>query len=119
LTSPFDQLDDDVHQRIRLGILALLAGVSRADFAHLKASLGATDGNLGRHLQVLDKAGLVEQVKMPEGQRFRTWVSITREGRVALEREIAALKAIVAGVEATMLDGSGSGHAPEPEPGAA
>ena len=50
----FEQLDDDVHQRVRLGILALLAGVSRADFAHLKTSLGTTDGNLGRHLQVLE-----------------------------------------------------------------
>jgi DNA-binding MarR family transcriptional regulator len=119
LTSPFDQLDDDVHQRIRLGILALLAGVSRADFAHLKASLGTTDGNLGRHLQVLEKARLIDQVKLPEGQRFRTWVSITREGRIALEREIAALKAIVARVETTMLDDSRSRHAPEPEPGTA
>jgi DNA-binding MarR family transcriptional regulator len=116
LTNPFDELDDDVHQRIRLGILALLAGVSRADFAHLKANLGTTDGNLGRHLQVLDKAGLVDQVKVPEGQRFRTWVSITHEGKIALEREIAALKAIVARVETTMLDDSRSRHAPKPAP---
>ena len=37
------------------------------DFAHLKASLGTTDGNLGRHLQVLERAGLIDQVKEPKG----------------------------------------------------
>lgn len=113
MTNPFEQLDDDVHQRIRLGILALLAGISRADFAHLKASMGTTDGNLGRHLQVLEKAGLITQAKVPEGQRFRTWLSITHEGRVALHREIAALKAIVAQVEKTMPDNSTSRRARE------
>ena len=99
----FEQLDDDVHQRVRLGILALLAGVSRADFAHLKTSLGTTDGNLGRHLQVLEQAGLIDQVKVSEGQRFRTWLSITRAGKAALQREIEALKAIVTHVETSAL----------------
>ena len=49
---PIHDLDDDVHQRVRLGILATLSGMSRADFAHLKRELGVTDGNLGRHLEV-------------------------------------------------------------------
>lgn len=119
MTNPFEQLDDDVHQRIRLGILALLAGISRADFAHLRASLGTTDGNLGRHLQVLEQAGLIDQTKLPEGQRFRTWLSITREGRVALQQEISALKAIVALVETPTPDLPKSLHAPKLKPGTA
>jgi DNA-binding MarR family transcriptional regulator len=100
MTHPTHRLEDDVHQRVRLGVLALLSGVSRADFAHLKATLGTTDGNLGQHLRVLEDAGLVTLTKDTAGQRGRTWVRVTRKGRTALRREIQALKEIVAIVEA-------------------
>ena len=43
-------LDDVVHQRTRLGILAVLAEATEADFIYLRKVLGLTDGNLGRHL---------------------------------------------------------------------
>jgi hypothetical protein len=46
-----------VHQRIRLGILAVLAEAERADFGYLKSVLELTDGNLGRHLEILRDAG--------------------------------------------------------------
>ena len=96
---PIHDLDDDVHQRVRLGILATLAGVSRADFAHLKRELGVTDGNLGRHLEVLNEAGLVKLTRDTSGSRPRTWVSITGHGRTALRKQIAALRKIMAQVE--------------------
>jgi DNA-binding transcriptional ArsR family regulator len=99
MTHPSERLDDDVHQRVRLGILALLSNVTRADFAHLKRTLKTTDGNLGRHLRVLEDAGLIDMTKVVEGRRPRTWVKITREGRTALRAEIEALKEIVAIVE--------------------
>lgn len=99
MTHPTRRLDDDVHQRVRLGILALLSGVARADFTQLKASLDATDGNLGQHLRILEEAGLVTSTKDTTGQRPRTWVRITRKGRAALNDEIQALKEIVAIVE--------------------
>ena len=62
---PIHELDDDVHQRVRLGILASLVALSRADFAHLKRELSVTDGNLGRHLEVLEAAGLVRLSREP------------------------------------------------------
>jgi len=96
---PIHELDDDVHQRVRLGILASLVALARADFAHLKRELAVTDGNLGRHLEVLEGAGLVRLSREPEGQRQRTWVSITPEGRKALKRELAALRQIMAQVD--------------------
>ena len=99
MTHPTHRLEDDVHQRVRLGVLALLSGVTRADFSHLKHALGTTDGNLGQHLRVLEDAGLVTLTKDTAGQRGRTWVRITRKGRTALRREIQALKEIVAIVE--------------------
>jgi DNA-binding MarR family transcriptional regulator len=96
---PLERLDDDVHQRVRLGILALLSNVTRADFTRLKEALATTDGNLGRHLRVLEEAKLVEITKVIEGRRPRTWVKITKEGRSALHSEIEALKEIVSMVE--------------------
>lgn len=101
MTHPTHRLEDDVHQRIRLGVLALLSGVTRADFTHLKATLGTTDGNLGQHLRVLEDAGLVTLTKDTAGRRGKTWARITRKGRAALQREIQALKEIVAIVEAS------------------
>jgi DNA-binding MarR family transcriptional regulator len=97
---PIHDLRDDVHQRVRLGILASLVALSRADFAHLKRELALTDGNLGRHLEVLESAGLVRLAREPDGQRQRTWVSITSDGRKALKRELAALRRIMAQVDA-------------------
>jgi DNA-binding MarR family transcriptional regulator len=99
MTHPTRRLDDDVHQRVRLGVLALLSGVTRADFTQLKVALGTTDGNLGQHLRTLEDAGLITATKDTSEQRGRTWIRITRKGRAALDREIQALKEIVAMVE--------------------
>jgi DNA-binding MarR family transcriptional regulator len=92
---PTSGLDDTVHQRARLGILTILDESGRADFAYLKTVLGLTDGNLGRHLEVLGSQDLVTLEKVFEGRRPRTWVSITPAGRRALAAEIAALRALV------------------------
>ncbi len=99
MTFPTNRLDDDVHQRVRLGILALLSGVDRADFNQVKKTLGTTDGNLGRHLQILEGSGLIALRKDTSGSRPRTWASITKAGNRALREELDALKEIVALVE--------------------
>jgi DNA-binding MarR family transcriptional regulator len=96
---PIQRLDDDVHQRVRLGVLTVLAGVTRADFGHLKTTLAVTDGNLGRHLEALERAGYVEIAKVIEGRRPRTWVKITRQGRQALRREVEALRELIDGLD--------------------
>jgi DNA-binding MarR family transcriptional regulator len=96
---PIHELDDDVHQRVRLGILASLVGLSRADFAHLKRELALTDGNLGRHLEVLGEAGFVKLTREATGGRPRTWVAITGQGKKALRKEINALREIMAQIE--------------------
>jgi DNA-binding MarR family transcriptional regulator len=96
---PTNRLNDDVHQRVRLGILAILSGAARADFRYLRVTLGVTDGNLGRHLQILEEAGLVTMEKVFENRRPRSWVRITRTGRTAFHAEVAALQEIVASAE--------------------
>lgn len=96
---PSQRLDDVVHQRVRLGILAVLSEADQADFAYLKETLGLTDGNLSRHLQVLDEAGFVRIEKTFEGRRPRTWVWSTKAGRAAFASELAALRELMAAVE--------------------
>ncbi|MFP3915466.1 MAG: winged helix-turn-helix domain-containing protein [Actinomycetota bacterium] len=95
MTHPSRQLDDLVHQRVRLGVLAVLAEAERADFTHLREVLGVTDGNLSRHLSVLEEAGYVTLTRSMEGKRPRTWVVATREGRRALDDHLAALRQII------------------------
>lgn len=92
---PTNGLDDVVHQRARLGILTVLAEVGRADFPYLKSLLQLTDGNLGRHIEVLADQSLVEVSKGYEGRRPRTWVTITKAGRTALAAEMDALRDLV------------------------
>jgi DNA-binding MarR family transcriptional regulator len=99
VSHPVNGLDDVVHQRARLGILAILNETSRTDFAYLKSALELTDGNLSRHLSVLEEAKLVNVEKGYEGKRPRTWVRITRPGRKALADEVKALKSLVERVE--------------------
>jgi DNA-binding MarR family transcriptional regulator len=98
VSHPVNDLDDTIHQRVRLGILAVLSELRRADFNYLRTTLGLTDGNLSRHLSVLEDAGHVTIEKTFEGKRPRTWVAATKRGRAALGAEIDALTALIARV---------------------
>jgi DNA-binding MarR family transcriptional regulator len=97
--------DDVVHQRTRLGILAVLAEATEADFTYLRKTLDLTDGNLGRHLEILQAAGLILISKGYHGRRPRTMATITAEGRRALRRELASMQALM-----QRLDTAGSGR---------
>lgn len=99
MSHPTRRLDDAVHQRTRLGILAVLCEGGRADFAYLRNTLELTDGNLSRNLSRLEDAGYVRVEKVIEGRRPRTWLTPTRAGRAALNAEIAALQEIIAGLD--------------------
>lgn len=96
---PTARLNEVVHQRARLGVLAVLGESGQADFPYLKRVLGLTDGNLGRHLEVLAGEGLIQVTKGYEGRRPRTWVAITPAGRAALTAELTALKELVRRLE--------------------
>jgi DNA-binding MarR family transcriptional regulator len=87
--------DDVVHQRTRLGILAVLAEAAEADFTYLRKVLDLTDGNLGRHLEILEGAGLIIITKGYHGRRPRTRATITAEGRRALRRELESMRALM------------------------
>jgi DNA-binding transcriptional ArsR family regulator len=96
---PALELGDLIHQRTRLGILTILAESERADFSYLKDALELTDGNLGRHLETLREAGLIDIEKGYAGRRPKTWAMITIAGKHALAEHVATLREIVARVE--------------------
>lgn len=104
LAHPTTALNDVVHQRARLGILTVLQETQRADFAYLKSVLQLTDGNLGRHIEVLAKEDLVTITKGYQGRRPRTWVGITSRGRQALVAEMSALKELLTQFERSRPD---------------
>jgi DNA-binding transcriptional ArsR family regulator len=66
---PTQALDDVVHHRTRLGILAVLLEVDRAEFGYLRDVLGLSDGNLSRHLRTLEAAGHIRVRKGYQGKR--------------------------------------------------
>jgi DNA-binding MarR family transcriptional regulator len=107
MSHPVQDLDDVVHQRNRLGILAVTQEAAKVEFGFLKETLGLTDGNLSRHLQVLEEAGYVGVVKGYSDRRPRTWVRITRAGRKAFGREVTALRALLDGLDGRVARTSG------------
>ncbi|HTC68993.1 MAG TPA: transcriptional regulator [Acidothermaceae bacterium] len=99
MTHATNELDDVVHQRVRLGILTVAHEARRVEFGFLRTALDLTAGNLGQHLTVLEKAGLVDIEKGYEGKRPRTWVTLTPAGETALREEITQLKRLIQQVE--------------------
>src|SRR5687767_11976969 len=78
----FDGLDRVLHEKARLGILSsLVANSEGLVFTDLKDLCQLTDGNLSRHVQVLEEAGLVEVWKGHRGKRPQTLVRLTPSGR--------------------------------------
>ena len=69
------------------------------DFTYLRDTLQLTDGNLSRNITRLEELGFVRVEKVFEGRRPRTWLTVTKAGRAALDAEIAALTELIAGVK--------------------
>jgi DNA-binding MarR family transcriptional regulator len=92
---PAEEIDEVVHQRHRLGVLVVLAEARRADFSYLKSVLELTDGNLGRHLRVLEEAAYVRLEKVIDDGKPRTWVTLTRRGLAALRQELATMERLI------------------------
>jgi DNA-binding MarR family transcriptional regulator len=81
------QIDDVIHGRMRLGIMAYLVDAEVAEFNELKALLQATQGNLSVHLRKLEEAGYVEIEKSFMGRKPLTRARITPAGRTAFYLE--------------------------------
>ena len=89
-----------IHQSMRLKIMAalnVLSGEAQLDFTRLKALVGATDGNLGAHLETLGKAGYVAIEKLFVGKKPQTRIKATSAGRRAFAEHVTYLRGILIG----------------------
>lgn len=92
----YEGLDRVIHERARLGVLTSLVAHPRGlAFADLRRLCQLTDGNLSRHLQVLQDAGLVEVIKTVERNRPQTLCTITADGRARYLDYLAVLEQVV------------------------
>ncbi|MER6049210.1 transcriptional regulator [Streptomyces sp. BHT-5-2] len=90
-----DGFDATIHAPNRLRICALLDTAAEAEFAVVQEQLHVSASVLSKHVTVLMEAGYVEQRKAVRDTRQRVWLRLTREGRQAYQRHLAALRAIV------------------------
>lgn len=93
------EIDDIIHQPLRLRIMAALNALpvsAGLEFARLKKLTGATDGNLGAHIETLARAGYVSVEKAFVGKKPQTTVTATVAGRSAFARHVATLQQIIA-----------------------
>ena len=92
-----EEVDEVIHGRLRLGIMAYLASAEAADFNELKDVLKATQGNLSVHLRKLEDAGYIAIDKSFLNRKPLTRARITTAGRKAFAAYLDAIAKLVEG----------------------
>jgi len=90
-----ESLDDVIHGRLRLGIMAFLSTAGSAEFTVLKGRLQATDGNLSVQLRKLEEAAYVTIDKAFVGKKPQTTVTLTAAGRKAYIGYLDAMRKLI------------------------
>jgi DNA-binding MarR family transcriptional regulator len=91
----YQQLDDIIHSRIRLAIMAVLVSVEEAEFTFLREKVNATDGNLSTHLKKLEDAGYITVSKSFVERKPLSRYKLTQKGRTAFESYIEHLEKLI------------------------
>ncbi len=92
MPNPANTINDIIHGRIRLGVMAYLSTASPASFPELLKKTGTSNGNLSTHLTKLEMADFVRQEKGYKGKRPQTLIYLTKEGREAWIEYLDALR---------------------------
>ena len=96
----YEGLDRVIHERARLSVLtSLVTNPKGLAFGDLKQLCALTDGNLNRHLRVLEKGKMVEIVKKHERNRPLTVCRITPSGRARYVEYLSTLEQVVRDAE--------------------
>lgn len=111
----YDGLDRVMHEKARLSLLtALITHPKGLSFTKLKQQCGLTDGNLSRHMKVLQDGGLVAVVKGYEDNRPLTTVTITPTGQQQFLEYLSVLEQVLR--DAAPLTASLPATFPDAEP---
>ena len=95
ITAPLEQIDETIHGRIRLGILAYLSTAGSADFLTVQTVTRTTKGNLSSHIARLETAGYVRVEKTFVDRKTRTILHMTQEGEHAFAAYLANLRTLL------------------------
>ena len=88
-------LDQLIHERVRLGIISALAATKTLSFGELKEILALTDGNLSIHARKLEDAGYISCRKYFLGRRPQTEYELAAIGRKAFEKYVNHMEALI------------------------
>lgn len=92
----YEGLDRVIHERARLSVLtSLITHAKGVTFNDLKQLCSLTDGNLSRHLRVLEQEEMVEIVKGHDHNRPQTLCRITPNGRKRFLEYLSTLEQVV------------------------
>ena len=91
----YQQLDEIIHSRIRLAVMAVLISIEEAEFTFLRDKVNATDGNLSTHLKKLEDAGYVAVNKSFENRKPVSRYLLTSKGRKAFEIYVERLEKMI------------------------
>ena len=91
----YREIDDVIHGRVRLSIMAYLSGAGSADFNELKKKIGGTDGNLSVHIRKLEDAKYIRVEKKFSGRRPLTICHLTKKGRAGWIAYISRMEALM------------------------
>lgn len=91
----YQQLDEVIHSRIRLAIMAVLVTVDEAEFTFLRDKVNATDGNLSTHLKKLEEVGYIAVSKSFENRKPVSRYMLTKKGRQAFEVYVQRLEKLI------------------------
>ncbi|MDI6628640.1 MAG: transcriptional regulator [Rhodococcus sp. (in: high G+C Gram-positive bacteria)] len=94
-------LDPIIHPAHRLRICALLAAATTVELSIVKEHSGLSASALSKQVAALVDAGYVEQQRSRTDSR-RLWLSLTKAGRTAYRRHVAALRTILADTDASI-----------------
>jgi DNA-binding MarR family transcriptional regulator len=89
------KIDDVIHGRLRLGVMAYLASAEVADFTELKNALEVTQGNLSIQLRKLEEAGYIAIEKSFLNRKPLTRVRLTEDGRQAFKGYLDVIAKLV------------------------
>ncbi|HYJ30340.1 MAG TPA: transcriptional regulator [Allosphingosinicella sp.] len=92
-------IDDVIHGRARLAIMAYLSGAGSADFNELKQRAAVADGNLSVHLRKLEEAGYIDVEKRFVGKKPQTLCRLNDKGRDAWIAYIDHIRTLLGGAD--------------------
>jgi len=92
----YEGLDRVIHERARLSVLtSLITNPKGLTFNDLKQLCALTDGNLSRHLSVLERSKMVEIIRGHDHNRPQTICRITASGRKRYLEYLTTLEQVV------------------------